>query len=142
MLSTLQTKICSTAFKVCFQLQPAPLHNGLVGAAHLNGREGVTLRTDPNNAARVIVRLADGGNEVRSPLRRLSLVCFQLAALCSNSLPPRVFSCLTCHLPASPPVHHAGKRQAGLLPAHLARWPLPLSTCTGTFNASLSVLIR
>ena len=53
---------------------------GLRGAAHLNGREGVILREDPNNAQRVIVRLIAGGEEVRSPLTSL---CFPLSSLLS-----------------------------------------------------------
>jgi len=33
---------------------------GLQGAAHLNGREGAAAGADPANAARRIVRFADG----------------------------------------------------------------------------------
>jgi len=68
---------------------------GLTGAAHLNGREGVILRADPNNSARVIVRLLSSNNEVR--LQLTSMLSTLTSLLHTPSLR---------HLTALPPFPH------------------------------------
>jgi len=53
LLSTLETKILYTAFKYCFQLQPAPLHQGLEANTRIEKGEhtcGRAVQVDPTGA--------------------------------------------------------------------------------------------